>query len=332
MSFRYVWVLLFLFILLLYIIFQLKKSTRPIFHNSSKKIRKIVENGISSPGIKLKNRFMLFGIFFLIISASGPQIGTKIRPIERKGIDLVIALDTSQSMDARDVTPSRLSKAKFELSKLIKNLKGDRISIIVFAGSSHLYLPLTTDYEAAVLFLNEIDTQMIPNQGTVLSSAIKTALNAFTSDMDKFKVMILVSDGEDHDGEAIKISERAANQGMMINTVGVGSEVGSLIPIENKSTNEVKYKRDRNGNLITSVLNDNILREIARVGSGLYFSFSNTSGSHKDIISAIESMEKKTISTHEYSEYEDRYQPIATIALFCFLMAFITSTKNKERA
>ena len=279
MSFRYVWVLLLLFILFLNVIFQLKKSTRPIFNNSSKKIRKIVENGISSSGIKLKNRFMLFGIFFLIISASGPQIGTKIRPVERKGIDLVIALDTSQSMDARDVMPSRLSKAKFELSKLIKNLKGDRISIIVFAGSSHLYLPLTTDYEAAILFLNEIDTQMIP---------------------------------------------------MMINTVGVGSEVGSLIPIENKSTNEVKYKRDRNGNLITSVLNDNTLREIARYGNGSYFSFSNSSGSHKDIISAIESMEKKTISTHEYSDYEDRYQPIAIIALFCFLMAFITSTRNKE--
>ena len=120
----------------------------------------------------------------------GPQIGTRVRPVERKGVDLVIALDTSISMDSKDVTPSRLEKAKFELGQLIRYLKGDRVAIIVFAGSSHLYLPLTTDYEAAMLFLNEIDTKMIPTQGTVLSSAMNTALNAFTNESDKFRVIL----------------------------------------------------------------------------------------------------------------------------------------------
>ena len=130
---------------------------------------------------------MIFlGLFFLTIAASGPQIGTRVRPVERKGVDLVIVLDTSKSMDANDVTPSRLSKAKLELNKLIKTLNGDRVAIIVFAGSSHLYLPLTTDYEAALLFLNEIETDMIPNQGTSLSSAVippatSSPTNIFTS-------------------------------------------------------------------------------------------------------------------------------------------------------
>ncbi|GIS54727.1 hypothetical protein Ct9H90mP29_17690 [bacterium] len=125
----------------------------------------------------------------MTIAAAGPQIGTRVRPVERKGVDLVIALDTSISMDSKDVTPSRLEKAKFELGQLIRYLKGDRVAIIVFAGSSHLYLPLTTDYEAAMLFLNEIDTKMIPTQGTVLSSAMNTALNAFTNESDKFRVI-----------------------------------------------------------------------------------------------------------------------------------------------
>ena len=115
-------------------------------------------------------------------------------------------------MDSKDVTPSRLEKAKFELGQLIRYLKGDRVAIIVFAGSSHLYLPLTTDYEAAMLFLNEIDTKMIPTQGTVLSSAMNTALNAFTNEPDKFRVMLLVSDGEDHDGKAIELAKKQLNQ------------------------------------------------------------------------------------------------------------------------
>ena len=144
---------------------------------------------------------VFLGLFFLTIAASGPQIGTRVRPVERKGVDLVIVLDTSKSMDANDVTPSRLSKAKLELNKLIKTLNGDRVAIIVFAGSSHLYLPLTNDYEAALLFLNEIETDMIPNQGTSLSSALNTALTAFTQELGKFKVVLLVSDGEDHEGE-----------------------------------------------------------------------------------------------------------------------------------
>ena len=153
-------------------------------------------------------------------------------------------------MDANDVSPSRLAKAKFELNKLIKNLSGDRVSIIVFAGSSHMYLPLTTDYEAAVLFLNEIETDMIPNQGTSLSSAINTALTAFTEEMDKFKVVLLVTDGEDHEGQAIDIAKEAALNGMIINTVAVGSSEGGLIPIEKKDTGNVQYKLDKKGKLV----------------------------------------------------------------------------------
>ena len=166
-------------------------------------------------------------MLILIFSASGPQIGTRLAPLDRKGIDLVFAIDVSTSMNSEDVKPSRLEKAKFEISQKIRQLKGDRISLIVFAGSSHMYLPLTTDYEAARLFLDQIDTNMIPTQGTALSSALQTGLSAFTEDESKYKVLVLVTDGEDHEGQAIDLASKASDRGMIIHTVGVGTESGS---------------------------------------------------------------------------------------------------------
>ena len=204
------------------------------------------------------------------MAASGPQIGTKVKQVERRGIDLVIALDTSVSMDAEDVAPSRLKKAKFELSQLIKSLNGDRVSIIVFAGTSFLYLPLTSDYEAAILFLNQIDTKMIASQGTNLSSAINTAVSAFTNDLDKHKVMLIVSDGEDHEGQSVDLAKKASKNGFIIHTVGVGSNMGGLIPLVGDNLS-LKYKKDKSNKLITTVLNKEILKDIALAGLGNFF-------------------------------------------------------------
>ena len=328
MTFRYISVYLLLIIYLivwLYWRLSLRRKTFPIY---SEKMDLILTKNLDKSKVKFKNSIITLALVLLTIAASGPQIGTRVRPLERRGVDVVIALDTSISMNAEDVTPSRLKKAKLELGRLISNLKGDRISIIVFAGTSHLYLPLTTDYEAALLFLNEIDSDMIPTQGTLLSAAMNTAIETFTDETDKFKVMLLVSDGEDHDDEAIKIATKASDLGLMINTVGVGSKSGSLIPIIDKNKNKT-YKRNKKGNLITSILNDSNLKEIAIAGEGSYFWFSNSSDSYKEIITEIENMEKKTIATHEFSEFEDRYQIIALFSLLCFLFGFLTPTIKK---
>lgn len=328
MTFRYLSVFLLLIIYLviwLYWKLSLRRKTFPIY---SEKMDLILTKNLDKSKVKFKNSIITLALVLLTIAASGPQIGTRVRPLERRGVDLVIALDTSISMNAEDVTPSRLKKAKLELGRLISNLKGDRISIIVFAGTSHLYLPLTTDYEAALLFLNEIDSNMIPTQGTLLSTAMNTAIETFTDETDKFKVMLLVSDGEDHDDEAIKIATKASDLGLMINTVGVGSKSGSLIPIIDKNKKKT-YKRNKKGNLITSILNDSNLKEIATAGEGSYFWFSNSSDSYKEIITEIESMEKKTIATHEFSEFEDRYQIIALFSLLCLLFGFLTPTIKK---
>ena len=275
-----------------------------------------------------KNQLTIIGLVFLIFSAAGPQIGTRVAPIERKGVDLVFAVDVSESMNAQDIKPSRLEKAKFEISQIINQLKGDRIGIIVFAGSSHLYLPLTSDYEASQLFLDALDTKMIPNQGTDLSTALKTAMNVFNNEDDKFKVMVLVTDGEDHEGEAIELASTALNNGIITHAVGVGTVKGSLIPINNGSSNN--YKRNKNGTLITSKLNENTLIELASAGGGIYSRFNNRDSKYKEIMSAIDNMEKRSIETHIYSEYEDRYQFFATISFFLLTAGLIMPTRKNR--
>jgi|TARA_B100001741_G_scaffold7228_1_gene5887 Ca-activated chloride channel family protein len=329
-AFRFPYILFFFLIFLLLLIIWVKGERT---HNKVwiKMTPDLKEKLFSRLDINLKywkNQLTIIGLLFLIFSAAGPQIGTRVAPIERKGVDLVFAVDVSESMNAQDIKPSRLEKAKFEISQIINQLKGDRIGIIVFAGSSHLYLPLTSDYEASQLFLDALDTKMIPNQGTDLSTALKTAMNVFNNEDDKFKVMVLVTDGEDHEGEAIELASTALNNGIITHAVGVGTVKGSLIPINNGSSNN--YKRNKNGTLITSKLNENTLIELASAGGGIYSRFNNRDSKYKEIMSAIDNMEKRSIETHIYSEYEDRYQFFATIS-FLFLTAGLIMPTRKKR-
>ena len=329
-AFRFPYILFFFLIFLLLLIIWVKGERT---HNKVwiKMTPDLKEKLFSRLDINLKywkNQLTIIGLLFLIFSAAGPQIGTRVAPIERKGVDLVFAVDVSESMNAEDIKPSRLEKAKFEISQIINQLKGDRIGIIVFAGSSHLYLPLTSDYEASQLFLDALDTKMIPNQGTALSTALKTAMNVFNNEDDKFKVMVLVTDGEDHEGEAIELASTALNNGIITHAVGVGTVKGSLIPINNGSSNN--YKRNKNGTLITSKLNENTLIELASAGGGIYSRFNNRDSKYKEIMSAIDNMEKRSIETHIYSEYEDRYQFFATIS-FLFLTAGLIMPTRKKR-
>ena len=329
-TFRFPYILFFFLIFLLLLIIWVKGEKT---HNKVwiKMTPALKEKLFSRLDINLKywkNQLTIIGLLFLIFSAAGPQIGTRVAPIERKGVDLVFAVDVSESMNAQDIKPSRLEKAKFEISQIINQLNGDRIGIIVFAGSSHLYLPLTSDYEASQLFLDALDTKMIPNQGTDLSTALKTAMNVFNNEDDKFKVMVLVTDGEDHEGKAIELASTALNNGIITHAVGVGTVKGSLIPINNGSNNN--YKRNKNGTLITSKLNENTLIELASAGGGIYSRFNNRDSKYKEIMSAIDNMEKRSIETHIYSEYEDRYQFFATIS-FLFLTAGLIMPTRKKR-
>jgi len=316
--------------LIIWLYWIINSRNKMLLSTVDKSLRDRLLINIDKKRLLQKDRFLYFSMLILIFSASGPQIGTRLAPLDRKGIDLVFAIDVSTSMNAEDVKPSRLEKAKFEISQMIRQLKGDRISLIVFAGSSHMYLPLTTDYEAARLFLDQIDTNMIPTQGTALSSALQTGLSAFTEDESKYKVLVLVTDGEDHEGQAIDLASKASDRGMIIHTVGVGTESGSLIPVIGK--NGIRdYKRDNTGRLVTSILNENILNEIANAGNGTYVRFDNKPANFRSIMNAIDSMEKRSLKSHIYSEYEDRFQSFAFISMGLMIAGMLLPTrKNKN--
>ena len=328
MTFNNIWLLFLIAPMVLLVVAEIYEDKKnQIFPNAISRIKEHNYGRFNYDKHRLKFVLFMSGFFCLILSAAGPQFGTKIRKVERQGVDLVIAFDTSISMDAQDIKPSRIEKAKFEISKLIQSLRGDRVSMIVFAGTSHLYLPLTTDYEAALLFLHAIDTRMIPNQGTSISSAMKKAIELVSKDDDKYKVVLLVTDGEDHEGDAIALAKKALSMGIEIHTIGIGSNTGSLIPIVSQNGNQIEYKRDNSGKLITSILNKNILKDIASAGNGKFFHFSNNGQNHTDVNKAIDSMEKRAINSHEYSEYEERYQPLAFVSFLLFTISLIVPTR-----
>ena len=315
------------FVLLIVDLFIAKKSIS--FQNITEKLPQTLFNRVDFRKVKLKKVFTLSSVALLILAASGPQIGIRLSPIERKGLDLVFCIDVSSSMRGTDIKPSRLDKSKFEVSQMIKNLKGDRVAFIVFAGSSHLYLPLTTDYEAAYLFLDQIDTQMIPTQGTDLSTAIQTGLSAFSDDDLKYKVLVLITDGEDHEGKAIDLAKKASKEGMVVHTVGVGTLSGSLIPTIS-SNGSINYKKNKDGKLITSQLNETVLKDIAKAGGGVFTSFNNKPANYKKLLSEVDSMEKRSIASHVYSEFKDQYQKFGLLSLSLLVIGMLLSTKKKN--
>jgi len=324
--FPYILFLYIPFFLILFIDIVRAKKIK-ILSNTPENIKKVLFEKIDLKKAKIKQNLILLSISILIFAASGPQIGIRLAPIDRKGLDLVFCIDVSSSMRGTDIKPTRLDKSKFEVSQMIQNLKGDRVAIIVFAGSSHLYLPLTTDYEAAHLFLDQIDTNMIPTQGTALSSAIQTGLSAFSEDDSKYKVLILITDGEDHEGEAISLAKQASKRGMIINTIGVGTIAGSLIPNINNS-GITEYKKDNSGKLVTSQLNEKILEEIAEAGRGAFIRFNNKPANYKNILNQIDSMEKRTVKSHVYSEFEEQYQKFGILSLCLMIVSMLISTRK----
>ena len=324
--FPYILFLYIPFFLILFIDIVRAKKIK-ILSNTPENIKKVLFEKIDLKKAKIKQNLILLSISILIFAASGPQIGIRLAPIDRKGLDLVFCIDVSSSMRGTDIKPTRLDKSKFEVSQMIQNLKGDRVAIIVFAGTSHLYLPLTTDYEAAHLFLDQIDTNMIPTQGTALSSAIQTGLSAFSEDDSKYKVLILITDGEDHEGEAISLARQASKRGMIIHTIGVGTIAGSLIPNINNS-GIAEYKKDNSGKLVTSQLNEKILEEIAEAGRGAFIRFNNKPANYKNILNQIDSMEKRTVKSHVYSEFEEQYQKFGILSLCLMIVSMLISTRK----
>ena len=324
------WLFLFVLIFLIYNYFLLKKDNLRFKKFANDQNRKFLFNRIQFRRIRFRSNLYILGTCILIFAAIGPLIGTKLTELKREGVDLIIALDVSTSMNAVDVKPSRLEKAKYELSRLMNNLKGDRIGIVVFAGTAHLHLPLTTDYAAARLFLQSITTELISTQGTDLSSALSLAINQIIEDSDQYKVVVIVSDGEDHQSDIMALTQEAVNMDVMIHTLGIGTSAGGPIPILDDNGNRVEFKKDRNGNIVTTKLNDAVLNEIAYTAGGKYIRVENQANAIIPLLEEIDEMEKREIKAHVFSQYENQYKWFLLFALICFLVEFIIPTRSSK--
>ena len=319
-----------LILMLIWYFYQGRKLRIGLESLGTIRVKKFLLNRVKHSSIRLRSRLIILGIIFILLASVGPQIGMKLTELTRQGVDIFILMDTSTSMNAVDVKPSRMEKAKYELRRLLNSLEGDRVGLIAFAGSAHLHCPLTEDYSASHLFLNMMDTGLITTQGTDLAAAIQLALDHVEEEDEKFKVFVLVSDGEDHQGEAVVLAEQARDLGIIIHTLGVGTSAGGPIPIYDEKGNREEFKKNNRGHVVTSTLNESTLDEIARLTGGIYIRVENQVNAIAPLLKEIDQMEKRELKSHVFSQYEDRYQVFLIMGLMLFLAEFFIPTRTKK--
>jgi Ca-activated chloride channel family protein len=283
-----------------------------------------------SRGKAVVRALLLLGCFvFMILALSRPQWGLKLETVRRHGVDILVALDTSYSMNAEDVSPTRMAKAKGEIRSLLGRLKGDRIGLISFAGSAIVQCPLTLDYGAISLFLDVASTESIPDPGTSLAAAITTANAAFIAKERKYKVLVIVTDGEDLEGQIESAVEKAKAGGVVITTIGVGTPDGRPIPVRDAKGNVVEYRRDPNGQVVISRLDEKALAQIAASTGGRYFRATTAEGELDEIYGEISQMEKKELESKLYQNFEDRFQyPLAMAILLLVIEAGMSERRK----
>ncbi|MBQ9474584.1 MAG: VWA domain-containing protein, partial [Bacteroidales bacterium] len=288
----------------------------------------------------LKRSLVLLATALLIVAAANPQIGTRMVKGERMGSDVAICLDVSKSMAAEDIQPNRLDRGKRTLTNLLAELGGDRISLVIFAGSAYIQMPLTNDYSAAKLFLEQVNTSMIDQQGTAIGEAIDKAMATFGyGDPDREwqrnagRAIVVVSDGENHEDDAVEAARKAAAEGVMVCTIGMGTEEGAPIPQYNNAHQRTGYKTDRDGNVVTTRINSQMLTDIAHAGKGIYVRAGNLNSGVAEIARQIRRLEKESYDETMFSDYESCYQYPLWAALACLLLElFIFERRNMRLA
>lgn len=262
------------------------------------------------------------GFFFFVIGLSRPQIGAKLSERQTRGAEIMICLDVSNSMLAQDYSPNRLERAKLAISSLVDKLRDDRIGLIVFAGTSFVQLPITTDYVSAKMFLSSIDTGSIPVQGTAIGDAILTAAKSFSAQSEKSRVIILITDGENHEDDAVDAAKEAAKLGIRIYTIGVGSAQGQPIPLNGA------LLEDKDGNIVVSKLDEKSLQQIASAGNGAYIHAGNEEFGLNPIIDDIRKLESEAFSSVVFEEYDEQYMYFFAIALFFFTLEGLIAERS----
>ena len=315
---------LFVTVFILFLVWRKKALNR--FGNKTVLMQLMPE--YSNIRLVLKFILLLFAYTFLIIAITGPQTGSKLEEVKRKGIDLMLAVDVSNSMLAEDIKPDRLERAKQSISRLIEKLDGDRIGIVVFAGKAFMQLPITTDYGAAKMFLSTINTNIISTQGTAIADALEMATSSFGQSKHN-KAIVIITDGEDHQGNVLEQAEAAVKKGISIYTIGMGSPDGAPIPIYNGNI-QIGYKKDREGTTIISRLDETLLQRMASLGNGIYVRANNSETGLQKIFEDISKIQKTEIESRQFSDYEDRFQYFLALSLlFLIFELFVFDKKNQ---
>lgn len=275
------------------------------------------------PAIKFS--IVCLAMIFMILLIARPQFGTKNETVTKKGIEVVIALDISNSMMAQDVLPSRLDKSKNIISRLVDNFDNNKIGLVLFAGDAYTQLPITSDYVSAKMFLNNISPSLISRQGTAIGAALNLAMNSFTPQQGVGKSIIVITDGENHEGGVMEAVKAASDKGIQVNVLGVGSVDGAPIPVSSGSD----YKKDNSGNIVVTKLNEQMCQDIARQGNGIYARVDNTNSAFRALEKQLDTLSKADIDTKVFSQYNEQFIPLAWIVLVLLVLeALIMNKKN----
>lgn len=318
---HYIWLFL---VLVLFFIWTGKRRKKALEEFADRDLLKDLIPSFNKKGRKMKVIMIAAAILFIMISLMRPQWGFEWQKVKRSGLDIMIAIDTSKSMLAEDVKPNRLERSKLAVRDLIKKLKGDRIGLIAFAGGAFLQCPLTVDYSGFLLSLDSLDVHTIPRGGTSVTSAVQTALESFEGGMKKYKILVIITDGEDHEGRAIEAAEEAKEKGIKVFTIGIGTKEGEIIPVTDDSGN-LTYLKDRNGNVVKTRLDEETLQKIALTTGGSYVRSSSTEfGLELIYEEKLSKLEKREIENKMIKKYTERFQvPLIFALIFLCIELFI---------
>lgn len=276
----------------------------------------------------IKSSIILFVYVLLILALANPQIGTRYEEVKQTGIDVFILMDVSLSMKAEDIKPNRLENAKHAVASLINKLRGDRIGLVIFSGDAYIQFPLTTDYAAANLLLNAVSVSSVPQPGTAIGAAVRLATKSYRENDRTQKVMVVITDGEDHEGDVLEAVKSAVEKNISVYTIGLGSPNGVPIPVYNAQGQQAGYKTDKDGNTVFTRLDENILQQIAQEGRGKYYRGSNNENELESIYKDFSRLNKTEFGTLRVTDYEDRYYYFLALAVLLLIVEFFIPEKK----
>lgn len=276
---------------------------------------------------QFKFYIQIVALVLLIIALARPQFGVKEQTVKRQGMEVMIALDVSNSMLAQDVAPSRLERSKQLLSKIIDGMTEDKVGLVVFAGDAYTQLPITCDYVSAKMFLSSISPNLVARQGTAIGSAIDLSIKSFGTESSASRAIVLITDGENHEDDAIGAAKLAKEKGIQVFVLGVGKPEGSPIPLEGS----MSFRKDKAGNVVVSKLNEEMCRQIAQAGGGMYLRVDNTNAAQRTLQKELGKLAKSELETRVYSEYNEQYQSFVILALILLVIEFFIFGRRNKR-